>query len=437
MLFHASLLAFIVSGTYIPDNGTLSIPKGSEILSLSHKGEDGLWHHLQLEDGKAPQHQLTPGAYRFAASNSVSYGTFKGEFKVEAGKVYYLHQGLSGDRKRVFSWVSDSRPRSEKVKTEKLQYDCQSLGNLVFNEGQLDACRELARNKDGIGLDGLGRAYKEGLGVEVDENKAASYFKQAFDSGRIESSVSYYYIDTSVVDAQMAIKSAAESGYIWAEGAYANELAFGKSRNRDLAKEYAIKTAQQGNLDGLMIMSRIHAVFSDQGEDILGAAAWYRLNRFNSGGEDYFDNQLKVHIEGAIYEEDEGKITPLVKKLEQEHFSRSLKLIIATKSLLSVTGSAKTLVGFNNDYELLLSSDVPAYEVTFIDPYKEQNIDVTSNGDLVSYIKFQPYSVGDSLMCLFYNKESDEVEIVPAKEQPVCKPDEAVSVWSELKEVSF
>lgn len=418
-------------------SSSLVLPQTAELLTLSIQNEEGLWNIVEPQSIGENTYAVAQGNYRFTVALPEAIGSIKDGFVVTGNQKFYLHRTMSGDNQKVFSWVSTSKPLSEDFKKEKLQKFCENMSRIHYESYQVVACQSLAEDNDGIGLHGLGKTLGYGLLIEEDREQAKTYFKRAFQEGHMLSAVDFYYLDVDDPEARSMLKKAAELENLWAQGAYANELAFGPEIDKSLAKSYALKAARQGNLDGLATLARIGTVYSAEGYSAIETAAWYRLYRVSNGGTGTFGLGLVSDINDALTDKDEPKVMAQAKVLEKAHFDSSPQLIVAAKTFAPLASGGAIKLIFNNDFQLDINTKFGGYQIRMIEPYVSHNLDLEVAGDYASNLRFLPYEVGASQMCLFYDAEMEELAVQPLSENSFCKETEVASLWEHLKEFTF
>ena len=419
-------------------DGTIELPARSNLVQLKIKVGDNRFESIEIPEVRSRKISLAPGEYQYTIKLKSALGNISGSATVEDGGHVYIHRANSPDGKKVASWASASRPRSEQYEIEAKERFCLGIIGTVQQETyMLDSCSELGQLDNAVGLYGLGYMHEKGAtGTLQSSTKASDYYMRAYKQGHQDAGAAYFILNQERDGARDVLFELADGGHVWAVGAAGRLLSMSESPDdRQRSRSYADKSLVLGDPAGFRTRSQLaFTAVSENPNEIIEAAAWFNLYNMHQKTRDFNARRFKGAIADLLLSDDEAAIRQRTIELEKEYLSAALYLQIDTAVLAPFKDRGRLTLTLGNDFTMPVSD----YETRYVLPLwpSKSSYSVTLNIDdeYVDSTTFHPEDKTEGVLCLVVRPDDLAMRSSSSGTGPGCSTDsvEAESIWSVL-----
>ncbi|MCF2859155.1 hypothetical protein L1286_16855 [Pseudoalteromonas sp. SMS1] len=421
--------------------GVVEFPAHAYFEEIKKKSIHGVYETIKIPKSKKRKIKLPAGEYKYRISLQSSSSDFEGEINIKDGEKFYIHNAITPDRKRVFSWPSKSEPRSDAFNIESKAHFCRGVFQYPspVQDYSIDACIELKEKENGVGYLGMGYIYDKGIGKHgASRGKAIENYTAAFQKGELEAAAANFLIDRNSDQALKMLDEAASKGNQWATEIAALHFANSdKQEELDKSRTYSMTLLDKGIASGYKSLTWMlvnDAIKNDS--PAIEAAAHFNLFSLHSPRLGYYEKNLKKHIETLLLSSDLDKVNDKTVELANHYLSNANKIYIDTSKLSKYKDRKELSISINDDFSMPIKdfSSVYVLPVSKLDGYFR----VTLN-DSEGFLSEDTFKVADSsgeVFCTFINERADSIEMIKDTENNNCgvEIEKTVSAWTLLNQ---
>lgn len=434
-----TLVAVSLSQFALAD-GTIEVPANARFQEIKIKTEAERWKPIDIPKVRKRTISLPPGEYSYVITIKSASGSFRGTLDVSDNSYHYIHRAITPDNKKVYSWASESKPRSEAYEIESQERFC--MGVVGYGDKQqymIDACAELVEANNTKGLIGTAYIHEKGLGGKlIDLRKASEYYMRAYVLGEQDGGVSYFMLHQDEPKGVEVLLELASEGHAWSIGTAGQVLARSQDPEK-LAQSRRFAEQSLSLLDPIGYKTLSYLAFTKEREGteyLIEAAAWFNLFQINDHENRSGASRFKSALEEAMLLEDGPAIVNKTIEFERDHVNSGYYLLVDTSVLAFFKDEGELSLEVGNGITMPVTTFEQTYALELLpsDSYYSVTLDVDE-----LYKDSTTFLLGDSddrVHCLSLRPDDNSLQTTTHSENEACPQavEGVASMWEVLNQ---